>query len=169
MCSQVGLWQMSKCLPSCETMENIYIGFCPSSWNRAPETLVNSKVIRALRAPFVLLRWLWAPGWLLTRYWSPEKWSHWQKLRSFSHNAHYPERAEGQDMELIIDHLNGRESEVLTGWWTHTPGGWHNLTPRNRRPSVWNLHPISSLGCSSVSFIKALNKLVNVSNCCPEF
>lgn len=38
-----------------EIIENMYIGFCPSSWHRTSKTFVVSKVIRALGASFVLL------------------------------------------------------------------------------------------------------------------
>lgn len=53
----------------------------PDFWQRAPETLVNSEVLRALGASFVLTRQLWSSSWMGV---SPETLSNALELGIFS-------------------------------------------------------------------------------------
>lgn len=112
-------WCNKKFREQCEIIENTLISANPHTpsphtlWflHRTPRTLVNSEVIRALSASFVLMRQLWvglwrASGWkLVTR----KSMSWLGSLVFFTPFPHPSETGEELDTELIVDHTYVRK------------------------------------------------------------
>lgn len=129
----------------------------PSSWPRAPETRVDSYVIRALETSFVLIRQLWMGSWMGA---GPEKDG--RMLKSLAFTAPAPFSREGNGAGNGANNRSCLHEEASIKSQQH----WHQDATRLVSTSMYcesnapnsmdlprNCLRFPSSGCSFVSFI----------------
>lgn len=99
-------------------------------WPRAPKTLINSQVIRTLRGPLFLKRWLWVGSWITPR----------QEQRIFGSTPTMPSSRERRGAGNGVNNLPCLQEEASIKspkYWTGGASRWVNLSVYGECDMPW--------------------------------